>query len=69
MGAVIGIHRNAVGVCGPSSGGIQGSGMEHNFKSQTLQFQTNLGSDFINLFAPSEQGKDEVGDLDQEDDA
>ena len=29
---------------------------EHNFKSQTLQFQTNLGSDFINLFAPSEQG-------------
>lgn len=31
---------------------------EHNFKSQTLQFQTNLGSDFINLFAPSEQGAD-----------
>lgn len=30
---------------------------EHNFKSQTLQFQTNLGSDFINLFAPSEQGQ------------
>ena len=34
---------------------------EHNFKSQTLQFQTNLGSDFINLFAPSEQG---AGDRD-----
>jgi hypothetical protein len=29
---------------------------ELNFKSQTLQFQTNLGSDFLNLFAPSEQG-------------
>lgn len=34
---------------------LKGFGLiDHNFKSQTLQFQTNLGSEFINLFAPSE---------------
>ena len=43
---------------GATSGvGSTGLGInEHNFKSQTLQFQTNLGHEFINLFAPSEQG-------------
>ena len=51
-------------VLGRKDGGVNGKGSqgfgmsEHNFKSQTLQFQTNLGSDFINLFAPSEQGAD-----------
>ena len=50
--------------------GKEGFGVgEHNFKSQTLQFQTNLGSDFINLFAPSEQGqdKDNVSSSDEPD--
>ena len=43
-----------------------GFGIEHNFKSQTLQFQTNLGSDFINLFAASEHGFAKDEDFDDE---
>jgi len=50
--------------------GLKGFGLiDHNFKSQTLQFQTNLGSEFINLFAPSEFAldKDSIDKLDGDD--